>query len=30
MNRFAAMGSYCFFSTRPQVNFDYEAPKSDW
>ena len=25
MNLFAAMGAYCFFATKPGVNFDYDA-----
>ena len=29
MNILAAMGAYCFFSTKPHVNFDYEIPSSD-
>ena len=29
MNILAAMGVYCFFSTKPHVNFDYEIPPSD-
>ena len=29
MNILAAMGAYCFFSTKPHVNFDYEIPPSD-
>ena len=29
MNMLAAMGAYCFFSTKPAVNFDYEVPMSD-
>ena len=29
MNILAAMGAYCFFSTKPHVNFDYESPPSD-
>ena len=23
------MGAYCFFSTKPEVNFDYEMSESD-
>ena len=23
------MGAYCFFSTKPAVNFDYEVPDSN-
>ena len=26
MNLLAAMGAYCFFATKPGVNFDYDAP----
>lgn len=29
MNLLAAMGAYCFFSTKPEVNFDYEGPASN-
>ena len=29
MNLLAAMGAYCFFSTKPEVNFDYEGPESN-
>ena len=29
MNLLAAMGAYCFFSTKPEVNFDYEVPESN-
>ena len=29
MNQLTAMGAYCFFSTKPEVNFDYEAPESN-
>ena len=29
INMLAAMGAYCFFSTKPAVNFDYEVPASD-
>lgn len=29
MNILAAMGAYCFFSTKPHVNFDYEISPSD-
>ena len=29
MNLLAAMGAYCFFSTKPAVNFDYEVPDSN-
>ena len=25
MNLLAAMGAYCFFATKPEVNFDFEA-----
>ncbi len=28
MNLFAAMGAYCFFATKPGVNFDYDASES--
>ena len=27
MNLLAAMGAYCFFSTKPGINFDYELPQ---
>ena len=26
MNLLAAMGAYCFFATKPEVNFDFEVP----
>lgn len=29
MNLLAAMGAYCFFATKPEVNFDFEIPESD-
>ncbi len=29
MNLLAAMGAYCFFSTKPEVNFDYGVPESN-
>ncbi|MGM9805485.1 MAG: hypothetical protein ACI3Z7_03515 [Candidatus Aphodosoma sp.] len=29
MNLLAATGAYCFFSTKPEVNFDYEVPESN-
>jgi len=29
MNLLAAMGAYCFFLSKPAVNFDYKVPKSD-
>lgn len=29
MNLLAAMGAYCFFSTKPEVKFDYEVPASN-
>lgn len=29
MNLLAAMGAYCFFSTKPEVNFDYDMPESN-
>ncbi len=29
MNMLAAISAYCFFSTKPAVNFDYEVPMSD-
>lgn len=29
MNLRAAMGSYSFFSVKPQVNFDYEVPEAN-
>ena len=29
MNLLAAMGAYCFFQSKPAVNFDYEVPNSD-
>ena len=25
MNLLAAMGAYCFFATKPEVNFDFEG-----
>ena len=28
MNLLAAMGAYCFFATKPEVNFDFEVPES--
>ncbi len=28
MNLLAAMGAYCFFATKPGVNFDYDAYES--
>ncbi len=29
MNLLAAMGAYCFFATKPGVNFDFEVPESN-
>lgn len=29
MNLPAAIGAYCFFSTKPEVNFDFEVAPSD-
>ena len=29
MNLLAAMGAYCFFATKPDVNFEYEVPESN-
>lgn len=29
MNLLAAVGAYCFFAAKPQVNFDYEVPESN-
>lgn len=29
MNLLAALGAYCIFSTKPEVNFDYEVPDSN-
>lgn len=29
MSLLAALGAYCFFSTKPEVNFDYEVPDSN-
>ncbi len=29
MNLLAAMGAYCFFATKPEVNFDFEVPESN-
>ena len=29
MNLLAAMGAYCFYSTKPEINFDYEVPESN-
>ncbi len=29
MNLLAAMGAYCFFAVKPEVNFDFEAAPSD-
>lgn len=26
MNLLAAMGAYCFFSSNPEINFDFEVP----
>ena len=28
MNLLAAMGAYCFFATKPGVNFDYDVSES--
>ncbi len=28
MNLLAAMGAYCFFATKPEVNFDFDVPES--
>lgn len=29
MNMLATMEAYCFFVTKPKVNFDYEVPESN-
>lgn len=29
MNLLAAMGAYCFFAVKPQVNFDYEMSEAN-
>ena len=29
VNLFAEMGAYCFFATKPGVNFDFEVPESN-
>ncbi len=29
MNLLVAMGAYCFFATKPGVNFDFEVPESN-
>ena len=29
MNMLAAIGAYCFFATKPEVNFDFEVPESN-
>ena len=29
MNLLAAMGAYCFFSSKPEINFDFEEPQAD-
>lgn len=29
MNLLAAMGAYCFFATKPKVNFYLEVPEPD-
>ena len=29
MNLLAAMGAYCFFSSKPEINFDFEMPQAD-
>ncbi len=29
MNLLAAMGAYCFFATKPGVNFDYDVFESN-
>ena len=29
MNMLAAIGAYCFFATKPEVNFDFEVPVSN-
>ena len=29
VNLLAAMGAYCFFATKPGVNFDFEVPESN-
>ena len=29
MNLLASLGAYCFFDTKPAVNFDYEVAPSD-
>ena len=29
MNMLAAIGAYCFFATKPEVNFHFEVPESN-
>ena len=29
MNLLGAMGAYCFFAVKPEVNFDFEVSASD-
>lgn len=29
LNLLAAMGAYCFFSSKPEINFDFEMPQAD-
>lgn len=29
MNLLAAMGAYCFFSSKPEINFDFDVPQAD-
>ena len=26
----AAIGAYCFSATKPEVNFDFSVPESNW
>lgn len=28
INMLAAIGAYCFFATKPEVNFDFEVPQT--
>lgn len=29
INMLAAISAYCFFATKPEVNFDFEVPESN-
>ena len=29
MNMLAAIGAYCFFGTKPEVDFDFDVPEAD-